>query len=178
MLNENTAKMYPIYAKQYVNDIWEEKVAKIYQVGKWVDLLQELYLYKDGEIYETITGGWSTDYFDVPGGGPLGPVVNSDGKLTFTYTAGVNSAGGGTRNTIDISEFKSLRVIGAKTTNSTTTMFVGIYSNRGLGDAAASVTIPNQQGNFDVSLDISNFTGLYRIGIFLAGYVTKVALAR
>ena len=53
---ENALYVYPYASVQYVSGTWETKHAKIYQSGLWNDITS--FLYKDGDEYSDITGGW------------------------------------------------------------------------------------------------------------------------
>lgn len=58
-LNSNTIQVYPKSVKQYIGTQWLDKVAKSYQVGKWVDwFVWAGQLYDPGNEYKDITGGW------------------------------------------------------------------------------------------------------------------------
>ena len=51
--------IYPLYVNQYINSNWANMTAKSYQGGEWVDWFYEQYLYKNGNQYTDITGGFS-----------------------------------------------------------------------------------------------------------------------
>lgn len=58
-LKKNGLQVYPISAKQYISGAWVDKAAKSYQNGAWVDWWNGE-LYKNGNTYDDITGGWGT----------------------------------------------------------------------------------------------------------------------
>ena len=59
ILKENTIKVYPIRAMQYIEGEWVYVFTKSYQNG-WVDWFNG-YLYNNGSVNEDVTGGWTGD---------------------------------------------------------------------------------------------------------------------
>lgn len=59
-LQENAVSVYPVSASQYIEDegAWIAKTAMIYQKGTWSELTSGM-LYKLGDEYTTLTGGWA-----------------------------------------------------------------------------------------------------------------------
>lgn len=55
-------EIYPINAKQYINNEWVRLTSFSYQNGKWVNWF--LYLYDDGDSCKAITGGWKSLYYN------------------------------------------------------------------------------------------------------------------
>ena len=52
--------VYPLSAKQWVNDAWENKTAASYLNGEWVEwFVWDGVLYNSGNEYAEITGGWT-----------------------------------------------------------------------------------------------------------------------
>jgi hypothetical protein len=101
---KQTVKLYPKAVKQYVSGAWANKEAYVYQNG-WVQFSSvSLYLYANGDLYESVTGGWSTNngtfgkitfepaYIDLTNGNPYG--------TNWVYTT----------NKIDITNYKTLKV--------------------------------------------------------------------
>ena len=89
---KNPITIYPISAKQYVNGVWESKIAKSYQNGKWVDWwLGELYV--TGDEFTGITGGWIFRPDD-EGGTAIGSKGSSSITVgsSSTYAAARNNA--------------------------------------------------------------------------------------
>ena len=52
-------EVYPVSAKQYISDVWVNKIVKSYQNGKWVDWWDGT-LYDSGNQLINITGGWKS----------------------------------------------------------------------------------------------------------------------
>lgn len=57
-LNKNDIMVYPLSTKQYVGGAWVDKIVASYKNGAWVSWWDG-YLYKNGDEYKYITGGWS-----------------------------------------------------------------------------------------------------------------------
>lgn len=57
-LNKDNIMVYPISTKQYVGGAWVNKIVASYKNGAWVSWWDG-YLYKNGDEYKYITGGWS-----------------------------------------------------------------------------------------------------------------------
>lgn len=105
-------EIYPISAKQYVDDAWVDKTAKSYQNGQWADWWDGT-LFDNGNEYKDITGGWTANGFSVenlvlvPGG-----FVKADGRLKFNPASsnGNDVSIGGCANPIDLTPFKEILV--------------------------------------------------------------------
>ena len=177
-LKKNNITVYPISAKQYVSGAWVDKEAKSYQNGVWVDLWNG-YLFKNGDEYNTITGGWVTAAKAYTSGTNAVPakVTKADGTIT------VNPNGDGgcilyTANKISLAGYSTL-IFDGKVSNATAYASlcnmrvwseIGDYST---SNAAATATI---QRNVDgeVTLDVSGLDGEYYIGFGLHASGTVV----
>ncbi len=51
-LKQNSMMIAMIFAKQYVNGMWEYREAKIYQNGEWTDWWDGMTYYEDGRFYK------------------------------------------------------------------------------------------------------------------------------
>ena len=62
-LKKNALMVFPISAKVYTGGAWENAEAEIYQNGKWnsFSVTWDGYYFKDGDQYESVTGGWTTE---------------------------------------------------------------------------------------------------------------------
>lgn len=171
-LKKNVLNVYPVSAKQMVSGTLKNVTAKIWQNSKWVDWWDGT-LYKSGNEYNAFTGGWTTSDYTVSGY-PGGTVTNANNRLTMASGSGQYSCAG-TVNRIDLTPFKTLRVIGyAEKTDSKSK--VGVFSTKELNSPAASKTI--SVGSFDVTVDISSLAGPYFVGCVFTGYITEVQLIR
>ena len=64
-LKKNGIQVYPLSANQYVNGAWEKKPAKSSRDGAWAEWI--VYLYKEGDEYTDVTGGWTASGFTYSG---------------------------------------------------------------------------------------------------------------
>ncbi len=109
-LNKNNIMVYPISTKQYVGGAWVDKIVASYKNGAWVSWWDG-YLYKNGDEYTYITGGWvlsgtctrnsssillgeqSTWRFDTNSTASTSNGINLTGKTTLqVYFNSVNTA--------------------------------------------------------------------------------------
>lgn len=62
-LKKNALMVFPISAKVYTGGAWANAEAEIYQNGEWnnFSVTWDGYYFKDGDQYESVTGGWTTD---------------------------------------------------------------------------------------------------------------------
>lgn len=87
-LKKNGIQVYPISTKQYVSGAWVDKTAKSWQNGAWVEWFARTYLFKDGNTYEDITGGW------IAVNGSAGVINSNNNIYLYTSTTGaINSLG-------------------------------------------------------------------------------------
>ncbi len=108
-LKKNGIQVYPLSAKQYVSGAWVDKTAKSYHGGEWVEWVT--FLYKDGNQYNDITGGWKCSRGDKDQA-----TCNFNDKNIFfstTFVAGSHAAGGGlcTTKKIDLTNVKTIRAV-------------------------------------------------------------------
>lgn len=72
-LKKNGIQIYSTSAKQYINGVWEQKEAFLYQNADWVQFSwKKLYLYRNGDQCVSVTGGWTRLSYG-----------NNDGTVTF-----------------------------------------------------------------------------------------------
>ena len=111
-LKKNGIRIDPLTAKQYIDGAWVEKTALSYIGGEWVNWWNGE-LYKDGDTYDSITGGWSAI-----ARGYNSNYKNYSGTPSVTYnescvhiTQANNKAGmWHTNNKISLSDRKTLTV--------------------------------------------------------------------
>ena len=62
-LKKNALMVFPISAKVYTGGAWANAEAEIYQNGNWnsFSVTWDGYYFKDGNQYESVTGGWTTE---------------------------------------------------------------------------------------------------------------------
>lgn len=84
---KNPVMVYPLSAKQYIGGALVDKVAKSYQGSKWVDWVT--YLYKSGNEYTDITGGWTSSGFTLFNLPVLAATKNTGSMSLTTPSSGV-----------------------------------------------------------------------------------------
>lgn len=108
-LKENGIQIYPISAKQYVSGNWMDVTAKSYQGGKWVDWWQGE-LYKEGNEYVEVTGGWMEEGRGLSSGDNKASTAPKITRGAASMTFHNESGGGGvyrTTNKIDLTPYAS-----------------------------------------------------------------------
>ena len=154
-LKRNTLQVYPTFAKQYINNAWTYVTAMTYQNGKWVEWVEDLYLYNEGDTCDSASGGWT--YKNMKYGGT---VINT--KLTFQEksmhivgSSGSSMGGCSTANMIDLSKFTKLYAE-VLASNQTAATFMSVCSQITdiRANSIASVQLPITEQV--ISLDISN----------------------
>lgn len=110
-LKKNGIQVYPLSAKQYVGGAWVDKTAKSWQGGEWVDWWNGE-LYKAGNEYEFITGGWIASTWKVDNLSSVTPTVTrSEDSIVVAVSTPSSSGTCGTlrtTNKIDLSVAKRL----------------------------------------------------------------------
>ena len=120
-----------------------------------VTLLYITYLFKDGETYDSLTGGWQ------------GTVNTEKQALQLTASAG-KTAGVWTQNKVDLTDYSSVSV------KSDSNVFIGlsIIIASAIGSTSGQVATASISGTeSELSLDISAITGEYFV--WLSAYSEK-----
>lgn len=127
-----------------------------------VTLSYTMVLYENGNSFTAITGGYSLVY---PATTPLGSSTNSNGNLYVQANDGVTNWGSMlTINAINISAFSKLNFIGRYSSTYPDDIGSGGLSTGRQPALTRAVNFPNGTAG-TVSLDISDLTGSYYIGI-------------
>ena len=163
-LKQHNLQVYPILTKQYIQNIWNNKVSKIYQDNQWIEWIQ--YIYYLGEQFTNITDGWVTTM------NSNGNVVYNDNNITITVTKNTTSSSStvcSTNKPIDLTDYSKLTV-NIIDNNSTAgyglTLFVSknkvtTYEGHHATTARAAAETIGEN-----TLDISGLTGEYYIGLY------------
>lgn len=162
MLNGNVAKMYPLSAKQYVSGGWVEKTTKIYKNSAWVDLWDGT-LYKNGDQYTGVTGGFITNKVYVgPSGGnnKTGVTFNTN---SITINAGADASIVSTVKKISLTNYHYI-VVSVSEINKIA--YVSIMANDTGNVYSERVAGVEYKSNGNMILDISNITGDYYVVIW------------
>ena len=160
---------------------WKRCDGYIWYTGAWLQFssVWDGELLDGGNQYASVTGGWKTYY---------GAISTSDSYLYATGTSGVRL---GTTNTIDMTSYSQLHVIGGGYGEyiesggaHNITHFVGVSDNPSAGSFLASSRLAITYGVGNVAetvIDISNITGSHYVsttawkgGVAAGVYLTKV----
>lgn len=151
-LKKNGVMLYPLSVMQYEQSTasaWVSRTAKTYRDGSWVDWWNGE-LYEAGNIYESVTGGWTSDETS---GAPA--ITYGESSMTITATEEGVSKKVRTGKKIDMSGWSTLTFEGAHEN-------AGTYNLMGLlDDGKASVASVILRDGHD--LDISSLTGEYYV---------------
>lgn len=94
-LKKNSIQICPISAKQYVSGMLVNKTAKIYQGGKWVELVADGLIYENGTQYKSLVSIAGTVNFDI-------------GYITLSVNDSASRVG--TADKINLTKFKTVTV--------------------------------------------------------------------
>ena len=161
-LNKNTIEIYPLSAKQYISGAWVDKTAKIYQNQQWVDWWNGE-LYKNGETYNDITGGWGSK--SSTAGNVIEPVFESDGiRISFSRAkyATQTSSIASTADPIDLADVTTLSINIYSWSGSRGYFRFGVChsSTTNASNLTSYITI-NEAGIHE--LDVQSLDGLYYV---------------
>ncbi len=158
-------KLYGVACFQWTGSAWVDRVAKIWYGGAWV--YWSLYLYRYGNKYTDLTGGWD--------------MFSSADQLSDSLYISCNSTINGaqvTHNKIDLTPYSTLKVLSkrypafANGGGALITNYNDSIANIISGSVAA-VSLTNDAVNPQwTSLDISALNGQYYISVY-AVYVSE-----
>lgn len=106
-LKKNALMVFPISAKVYTGGAWANAEAEIYQNGKWnsFSVTWDGYYFKDGDQYESVTGGWTTEGWNNQA------TANADNGILYVESPNQQYAARiGTASPIDFSGISKLYV--------------------------------------------------------------------
>ena len=167
--------------KQYVNGVWETKTVKVYQNGEWASL--STYLVKNGIDNTEKTGGWNTGVGWGYNSDVVSPTITFDDgimKVTYPTNDGLQFGGISTKNPIDLTNYNTLEMLlsSAQATGSSypsqgglSALYMCLGKDTNSKVATAAIAVKESVTNKVASINISDLTGLYYIGIFEATYV-------
>ena len=167
--------------KQYVNGAWEMKTVNVYQNGAWHSL--SIYLVKNGIDNTEKTGGWDTGVAWGYNSDVVSPTITfDDGIMKVTYPTNDDLQFGGisTKNPIDLTNYNTLEMLcsSAQATGSSypsqgglAALYMCLGKDTNSRVATAAIAVKESVTNKVASINISDLTGLYYIGIFEATYV-------
>lgn len=162
-------EVYPIAAKQYINNIWVNKFSKTYQNEEWQEWMA--YIYKYGNEYNDTTGGWalSSNYGGSSHGDTISKTANS---MTFSSSFVGNSHFAlGYLRTNNLIKLDDVSMITAILKNVSINSIIPMYFCISEDDSATPSAVVQTNiltGDTKVSLDVATIKGEYRVG-FSAG---------
>ena len=170
-LKKNTVMVYPNFVKQLVSGELKDVAAKTYKNGAWVDWWNGE-LYSPGNEWVDITGGWVGTAIQSFSGTStpekIPTITRNNGNIEVT-----NIGGSGvfhTANKIDLTDYDTITFYGNfyRGGSSNYNLTFGCWSELSVyfsKNLAASSTPSGT--NTKVTLDVSNVSGEYYIGIGL-----------
>ena len=152
-LKKNAIQLYLLSAVQYVNGKWVEKDASIYQNGEWVDISGNVYLFRNGNQYTEITGGWDGT-----------ATVDSDGLMYFEPANGANglctkkkvSKGDATKLCVNLTSLTDSKDLSVVLTN--------VYSSASDGNVIAFIDITRSGTH---SIDLTDVTEDFYVYVYI-----------
>lgn len=123
-LKKNSIQVHPISAKQMVSGSLVSKTCQIYQNGEWKPFV--MYLYKDGEEYKNLTGGWTESFKRA------GSITATPDGFVLSYS---DDGGSGicysTEEPIDLSAVSTIEAVLADFSATNNGYFgIGVYTER------------------------------------------------
>lgn len=169
-LKENDIQMYPLSAKQYINNQWIPVDAMTYQNGKWV--LWITYLYNLGDECTDITGGWILNRGSSQTPHTEGTGSKNSTSISLTANDG-KVKGVRTINMIDLTYASYLTInVTSQSTTERLLMFGASQNDRCNDGWAAYINISD--GGI-LTLDVSGLTGKYYVGVTITSSYDCVA---
>lgn len=160
--DNNSIKVYPVGAKQYVNREWVHVDAMTYQNGQWVEWFY--YLYNSGDECSDQTSGWSringtltknSDNF----------VLSNVGASTSSYAAVYTNA------MMDLTGYETLHAVarGYYTSGAGYSTFMVVSKTKVTNKNNVTAIIDIQENLGEYVLNVSSLSGTYYIGFMVAG---------
>ena len=158
--NDYMNMVYPLYAKQYISDAWVDKTAKSYQNGEWVDWWNGE-LYKNGNQFEAITGGWVPGaWYYQSGDSTQNGTYSLDGQMSIVASGGAKCLSLRTTNKIDLSKYSKITVDAVFSETSNEYL---VISDSVSGAVPRNYPLNTGRQTFD----LSGFPGKYYVGVLL-----------
>lgn len=163
-LNKNGIQIKPRRTKQIIDGVWTDVPTWIYQNSEWKEWINRLYLFKDGDTCDHVTGGWTTGISGKTLSVSSLAIARTKNKIDFTdyKTLYINLA----ENNCPASSWQLISV----TENSSTTGDAGRetdYSARWLNSPTGWQTVGGMK-----TIDVSKLTGSYYVK--LSAYASTI----
>lgn len=179
-LSDNCISVYPTAAYQYNGSAWEDRDAQIYQNGNWNDITSIEWLYRNGDQYTELTGGWSitresASGVDITLGDSISFVLGSLPEIgAFTLTA----------NKIHFNkQHKYLKAdaIMTRRHDSSRVLSIGLHNGTAgnyVANFVASATLSVLNSKQELSVPIRNISGDYNVLIIGNGVNAEISNIR
>lgn len=176
-LKMNSIQIYPIFAEQYTGSTWEFKKAYLYRNGAWVLFSTEKrYLFKNGEVYESLTGGWSSTGYGMSG---FNDTDNSQVTIGNTIVCKALCPGSaadkggvcGTANKIDKGNYTQMQVKGnVSGYTGLEKLYVGVNTTKTIKVSPTAKISLTADGDFDKTLNLPTSVTSFYVFVLAACY--------
>lgn len=169
-LKENGITVYPISAKQYVSGAWAAVFANVYKNGAWVGVDKGLLLYRSGNEYPSITGGWISKNDTSNGSYPYSGILHKLNDCMRVETGNQTSLAIATANPIDLTVYDTFTV---KIKEGSALPYNCVFANIDTNYAAPGTTVTafkeytsniTLTEDTEMSLDVSDLKGMFYVG--------------
>ena len=167
VLKKNAVYVYPLLAKQYIDGVWLSKIATSYQNGEWVDWL--MYLYRYGDSFEEITGGWYSEKGKGLTSGNAGipreiSITTNTNNVVFSCADGWYAVGRvWLLRKIDLTDINTITAIGTNTNKNVIELVVWSSIGDYIQDSkVASASLSNEE----TVLSVESLKGEYYVGFY------------
>ena len=174
-LKKDGIQVYPLAAKQYINDAWVSKEACTYQDDKWSEWVT--YLYYEGDDCYSLTGGWASyPYSAFEGESRVAPALTmEDSCMRIVFPAASPGSAQSsedykrgavfTENRIDLANISTLSVdiaeFAGESIRDTLTCYLHLTTEK--KDGYTPVATLNCTGVGTFNLDVRNLNESYYI---------------
>lgn len=165
---KNGIQVYPLSAQQYISGAWTDKSSQSYQNGEWKTWIE--YLYKEGDEYTSVTGGFSKTAGNNIGTQTLTKLSHCLRLVSIGNISGGSNFTVSTAHKIDVTPFSTLCARIRHTDNGNTSFLLGVDTRNGIMVYEASCALGIEESTADtVSLDISSMQGDQYILLGMSG---------
>lgn len=164
-LKKNSIVIFPGSVMQFANNGWEYVDAYIYQSGEWIQFSMAWngYYFGNGEQYENVTGGWTSDGYKYWANTMKAATV---GTTLRTTSDGANTASMiGTATPVDLTDVNTIYLT-VDSAYGTAQFRIMATKEVSLDDLSVSLS------SGEVSVDVSSLTGNYYLAIASIGSQT------
>ena len=183
-LKNNTLKVYPMSAKQYIGGTWIGTTMKLYQGGAW-ESTWDGYVYNTGDECFDVTGGWETAYKSGLESNLKGTLTKNADHLYLEADAYKEQVWAKTVRKVNITGRSRLEieVISFTSSSYNPTRKFGISDGSSWDGDSNMIASASITGNGTFTLDLSAVSAgeyyicLFDLGVYSKYGVTKVRLS-